>query len=61
MGRSKGEGEQKTETSHDHMQAPDLNTDDVTVEEECSEGEEDQHDGGGAKQGNRQINMHQVQ
>lgn len=57
---SKGEGEQKTVTSCDHMQAPDLNTD-VTVEEKCSEGEEDQHDGGGAKQGNRQINMHQVQ
>lgn len=52
---SKGEGEQKTVTSCDHMQAPDLNTD-VTVE-----GEEDQHDSGGAKQGNRQINMHQVQ
>ena len=42
------------------MQAPDLNTD-VTVEKNCSEGEEDQHEGGRAKQGNREINMHQVQ
>lgn len=42
------------------MQAPNLNTD-MTIEEECSEGEENQHDGGGAKQGNRQRNMHKVQ
>lgn len=42
------------------MQAPNLYTD-MTKEEECSEGEGNQHDGGGAKQGNRQRNVHKVQ